>query len=92
MGVTQSEINKFLEWWKEKGEKIIPDTADKKDEAAKKKPSWRRICKVLIKNDWWCKGLSFSQTKKELEKQVELINRLNEELWIYPKIYLLMKK
>ena len=74
------KINKFLEWWKEKGEKIIPDTADKKDEATKKKPSWRRICKVLIKNDWWCKGLSFSQTKKELEKQVELINRLNEEL------------
>ncbi|EEW8710684.1 DUF3440 domain-containing protein [Escherichia coli] len=26
-------------------------------------PSWRRICKTLIKNDFWCRTLSFSPNK-----------------------------
>lgn len=26
-------------------------------------PSWTRICKALLRNDYWCKGLSFTQTK-----------------------------
>lgn len=74
------KINKFLKWWEEEGVKSIPDYADIKQESARKVPSWRRICKVLLKNDYWCKGLSFSQTKKELEKQVEMITRYNQEL------------
>ena len=74
------KINKFLSWWEKEGVKSIPDFADPKDEAKKKVPSWRRICKVLLKNDYWCKGLSFSQTKKELEKQVAMITRYQEEL------------
>jgi predicted phosphoadenosine phosphosulfate sulfurtransferase len=49
-------------------------------EAKRRAPSWRRICKVLLKNDYWCKGLSFSQTKKALEKQVAMIMKYNEEL------------
>lgn len=74
------KIAKFLAWWEKEGVKTIPDYADIKDEAKKKVPSWRRICKVLLKNDYWCKGLSFSQTKKELEKQVAMITRYQEEL------------
>lgn len=33
-----------------------------------------------LKNDYWCKGLSFAQTKRELQKQVEMITRYNNEL------------
>ena len=76
----QTKINKFLSWWEKEGIKDIPDFADMKLEAARKVPSWRRICKVLLKNDYWCKGLSFTQTKRELEKQVEMITRYSEEL------------
>ncbi len=76
----RQKIDKFLQWWEKEGLTSIPDHADIKDEAKKKVPSWRRICKVLLKNDYWCKGLSFSQTKKELEKQVAMITRYNEEL------------
>ena len=76
----REKINKFLKWWENEGVKIIPDSADPKQESAKKIPSWRRICKVLLKNDYWCKGLSFAQTKKEMEKQVEMITRYNKEL------------
>ena len=76
----QAKINKFLSWWEKEGIKEIPDFADMKLEASRKVPSWRRICKVLLKNDYWCKGLSFTQTKRELEKQVEMITRYSEEL------------
>lgn len=76
----KQKINKFISWWEKDGVKEIPDFADPKKEAAKKIPSWRRICKVLLKNDYWCKGLSFAQTKKELQKQVEMITRYNKEL------------
>jgi len=41
---------------------VIPDTQPK-DIAAKDTPSWRRICKVLLNNDYWCRMLSFSPTK-----------------------------
>lgn len=76
----REKINKFIKWWEEEGIHVIPDMADPKMEAARKVPSWRRICKVLLKNDYWCKGLSFSQTKRELEKQVEMITRYNKSL------------
>lgn len=33
------------------------------DLAGKDQPSWRRVCKVLLANDYWCKGLGFSPTK-----------------------------
>lgn len=52
----------FRSWWAHRGYTRIPDSADPKLEAAKKAPSWRRICKVLLRYDYWCKGLSFGQT------------------------------
>ncbi len=76
----QKKIDTFMAWWDKEGISIIPDAADPKLEAARKAPSWRRICKVLLKNDYWCKGLSFSQTKRELEKQVEIITKYSELL------------
>lgn len=74
----QKKIDKFLEYWKKENFETIPDISDAKLEAAKKIPSWRRIVKVLLKNDYWCKGLSFSATKKEMEKQFELITKYSE--------------
>lgn len=70
-----AKINKFMEWWKNEGVEVIPDIGDPKLEALRKAPSWRRVCKVLLKNDYWCKGLSFTQTKKDMEKQVEIITK-----------------
>lgn len=76
----REKIDKFLKWWEKEGVSSVPDYADLKEEARKKVPSWRRICKVLLKNDYWCKGLSFSQTKREMERQAEMITRYNIEL------------
>ncbi|RTZ17895.1 DUF3440 domain-containing protein [Vibrio aquaticus] len=59
----RQRIFKFLQWWRKngppRGVHRIPDFADSKLETKKKVPSWRRICRVLIKNDYWCRGLSF---------------------------------
>ncbi|MCG9782245.1 DUF3440 domain-containing protein [Vibrio brasiliensis] len=65
----RQRIFKFLLWWKNngpaRGVTNIPDYADSKLEASKKVPSWRRICKVLVKNDYCCRGLSFSYNKSD---------------------------
>lgn len=60
----RAKIHIFLRWYSEKGySNGIPDEADPKLEAARKAPSWRRIAKMLLRNDYWAKGLSFTQTK-----------------------------
>lgn len=60
----RNKIHVFLRWWEEKGYPDgIPDEADQKLESARKAPSWRRIAKMLLRNDYWAKGLSFTQTK-----------------------------
>ena len=60
----KNKIYKFVKWWKERGYPDgIPDEADYQMEQKKNVPSWRRICKSLLRNDYWCKGLSFSQQK-----------------------------
>ncbi len=68
----RQQIRTFLRWWAKHGVEEIPQEADAKQEALRKAPSWRRICKTLLKNDYWCKGLSFSQTKREMERQAQM--------------------
>ena len=60
------KIATFIDWWMKRGYKEgIPDEADARLEADKKVPSWRRICKSLLRNDYWMKGLSFTQHKTD---------------------------
>lgn len=60
----KSKIHTFLRWYEERGySNGIPDVVDQKVESKREAPSWRRICKMLLRNDYWAKGLSFSQTK-----------------------------
>lgn len=75
----RKKINVFICWWLKHGVEQIPDVADPHLEAKRKVPSWRRICKVLLKNDYWCRGLSFSQTKNEMEKQLSMALRFLEQ-------------
>ncbi|GIU32441.1 DUF3440 domain-containing protein [Shewanella sp. MBTL60-007] len=75
----RERIFKFLLWWKNNGKSQgvwrINDFEDKKLEAKLKVPSWRRICKVLIKNDYWCRGLSFAPSKKISQRHLESYNK-----------------
>lgn len=80
----------FLKWWKLRGYPDgIPDEAPGILETKRIAPSWRRLCKVLLRNDYWCKGLAFTQPKSaaygkylELKKSKTLLKapRESEEL------------
>lgn len=75
------KIQRFRKWWLENKEYgSIPDEMDSSIESKKKAPSWRRVCKMLIKNDYYGKTLSFSQTKKDDEKLNELLKKWSEIL------------
>lgn len=76
-----NKIFTFMKWWEKKGyEEGIPDAADYDMEQKRLAPSWRRVCKSLLRNDYWCKGLGFSQQKSDAyKKYLELKKRKREE-------------
>jgi len=56
----------FLKGWMSRGYTDgIPDEAPVVLENAHWAPSYRRLCKALLRNDWWCKGLGLTQPKSE---------------------------
>lgn len=73
----ENKILLFVRWWMERGYADgIPDEAPYELEADRKVPSWRRVCKSLLRNDYWCKGLSFTQHRSEAyEKYLDLMRR-----------------
>lgn len=60
----RNKIAIYLHWYQKKGMEDIPDTQEG-DIGAKDIPSWRRVCKVLLNNDYWCRALSFSPNKPQ---------------------------
>lgn len=58
----RAKIDVHRKWWMDRSyPNGIPDESDRALEAKREAPSWRRICKALLRNDYWCKGLGFSQ-------------------------------
>jgi predicted phosphoadenosine phosphosulfate sulfurtransferase len=80
----ENKIWLFIHWWKDRGyEGGIPDEADLALEMKRDVPSWRRVCKSLLRNDYWCKGLGFSQHKTgAYQKYLDLMRRRREEMAI----------
>jgi len=78
----RNKIAVFLRWWMERGYPDgIPDEAGAKAEAARDVPSWRRICKALLRNDYWCKGLSFSQHKSPAYERYTQVMKRRRQKW-----------
>lgn len=72
-------FKKFIFGWHNRGYQRIPEEAPPELEAKCWAPSWRRMCKVILRNDYWCKGLGQAQPKsdayqkfKEIKKQRKL--------------------
>lgn len=68
------KIDNFIAWHEKHGNEMS-DEADPKMEAAKKLPSWRRVCKMLMKNDYYGKNLSYTQTKRDDERLNVLLDK-----------------
>lgn len=82
----KNKIAIFIKWYEEKGyPEGIPDEAAYELERDKKAPSWRRVCKTLLRNDYWCKGLGFSQQVGTAHQQYKQRLAKQRNLWnIYP--------
>lgn len=81
-GHFEDKIAVFVRWHMDRGYPSgIPDEVDPKLEASKEAPSWRRICKAILRNDYWCKGLSFTQTKSEAYEKYRKIMKKRRQRW-----------
>lgn len=58
-------FKKFIAGWQDRGYEKIPDESPIELENSQWAPSWRRMCKVILRNDYWCKGLGQTQPKSE---------------------------
>ncbi len=74
----RNKIAVFLKWYEKRGyPEGIPDAGPVTTKAL---PSWQRICKALLRNDYWCKGLSFAQHSTEgYEKYKNMMKKRREE-------------
>jgi len=66
---------KFIKGWHRRGYDVIPDSAPPELESNCWAPSWRRMCKVLLRNDYWCKGLGQTQPKSEAWKKYKELKK-----------------
>lgn len=74
---------KFIGGWKRRGYVRIPDEAPHDLEVKQWAPSWRRMCRCILRNDYYCKGLGQTQPKSEAYekfKAIKEVKRLNESV------------
>jgi predicted phosphoadenosine phosphosulfate sulfurtransferase len=85
----RDKILLFERWWASRGYPDgIPDEADYQMEAQHLAPSWRRVCKSLLRNDYWGKGLGFSQIKSDAYDRYKSMMKKRRERWEIPDSYL----
>jgi predicted phosphoadenosine phosphosulfate sulfurtransferase len=60
-----ARFQSFIKGWQSRGYATIPDEAPRSLEAKQWAPSWRRMAKCILRNDYWCKSLGQAQPKSE---------------------------
>jgi predicted phosphoadenosine phosphosulfate sulfurtransferase len=79
----RERFKKFIAGWKDRGYTKIPDEAPHDLEVKCWVPSWKRMCRVLLRNDYWCKGLGQTQPKSEAYekfKEIKALKKLKQEV------------
>lgn len=78
----RNKLTVYIHWWSTRGYPDgLPDSADKSLEASGKVPSWRKVCKTLLRNDYWCRGLGFSPTKSSAYQKYCALMKKRRENW-----------
>jgi predicted phosphoadenosine phosphosulfate sulfurtransferase len=80
----KNKIAVYLKWFDSRGYPLatggIPDFADRNLESNGRVPTWRRWCKALLRNDYWCRTMGFSPTKSTAySKYMDLMKRRREK-------------
>jgi len=79
----KERFEKFIAGWLQRGYKFIPDKAPHSLEVKCWAPSWRRMARCILRNDYYCKGLGQTQPKSEAYEKYKSIKqkrKLNEQL------------
>jgi predicted phosphoadenosine phosphosulfate sulfurtransferase len=61
----RDRFEKFIAGWLQRGYKSIPDEAPHSLEVKCWAPSWKRMARCILRNDYYCKGLGQTQPKSE---------------------------
>lgn len=90
----KKRFKKFISGWQDRGYTTIPDEAPLELENKCWSPSWRRMAKCILRNDYWCKSLGQSQPKsdaylqfKEIKKKRQMENRTDEAILQQTEIF-----
>jgi predicted phosphoadenosine phosphosulfate sulfurtransferase len=78
-----NRFKKFIVGWKKRGYETIPDEAPHDLEVQCWAPSWKRMARCILRNDYYCKGLGQTQPKSEAYKKfkaIQLKNRYEKKL------------
>ena len=73
-------FKKFIIGWKKRGYENIPDEAPHYLEVKCWVPSWRRMCRCILRNDYYCKGLGQTQPLSEAYQKFKSIQNKNRLL------------
>jgi predicted phosphoadenosine phosphosulfate sulfurtransferase len=76
-------FSKFIASWQDRGYDKIPDEAPHDLEIKCWAPSWRRMCRVILRNDYWCKGLGQSQPLSDAYqkfKDIKAKRKISEQM------------
>lgn len=73
-------FKKFIVGWLKRGYEFIPDEAPHQLEVKCWAPSWRRMARCILRNDYYCKGLGQTQPKSEAYSKFKAIQLKNREL------------
>lgn len=74
---------KFMAGWMQRGYDKIPDQAPHDLEVKCWVPSWKRMARCILRNDYYCKGLGQTQPKSEAYekyKQIKAKRKLEAEM------------
>jgi predicted phosphoadenosine phosphosulfate sulfurtransferase len=78
----KDKIAVYLKWYKDHGyPEDIPDEQEGDCDSKDRVPSWKRICKTLLRNDYWCKTLSFAPTKTASYERYRKLMKERREQW-----------
>lgn len=79
----KERFKKFIVGWKKRGYEVIPDEAPHDLEVKCWAPSWKRMSRCILRNDYYCKGLGQTQPKSEAYEKYKSIKekrKLNDAL------------
>jgi len=76
-------FKRFIVGWKKRGYQTIPDECPPELEAKCWAPSWRRMARCILRNDFYCKGLGQTQPLSDAYQKYKAIkakNKMSAEL------------